>query len=112
VKEKLQTLANLASEKNAEQIVIIDVTGLCSFTDYIMICHGRSDRQVQSIAEHIQESMKHLGDKAFGVEGVSQGHWALLDFGDVVVHVFFEPVRSFYDIEGLWPDAKRLDLAS
>ncbi|MDP8256681.1 MAG: ribosome silencing factor [Candidatus Alcyoniella australis] len=110
--DKLKELARFASDKNAEEIVVLNVSGLCSFADYIMICHGSSDRQVQAIADNIETEMKHRGDQALGCEGKTQGHWALIDFGEIIVHVFYEPVRRFYDIEGLWPDAERLDLAS
>ena len=71
---------------------------------------GRSDRQVQAVADGVVEAMLADGVKPIGVEGDSQGHWILLDFGDVVVHVFYHPLREFYDLEGLWGDAPRVTL--
>ena len=101
-----ETVAKLAQEKNAEEIVMLDVAGLCSYADALIVCHGRSNRQVQTIAEFIRTEMKHKGNLAIGMEGYQQGHWVLIDFGHVVAHIFYQPVRDFYDIEGIWPDAK------
>ena len=78
--------------------------------DYLVLCTGGSDTQVRAIVENISEGMRKLGDKPMGVEGVEDGRWALMDFVDVVAHVFYRPVREHYDIEGLWADAPRLSL--
>lgn len=107
----VEILYQLAADKKARNPVAIDVRGACSYADFVLICSGRSDRQVQTIASHIEEQMKkEHGVKPLGVEGVSQGHWVLMDFGNVVVHVFYAPVRELYDLERLWPDAPRVDL--
>lgn len=103
-----ERIRRFASEKNAEKVVVLDVQGLCSYTDALIVCHGRSTRQAQTIADHIVASLKQEGDRALGVEGATQGHWILIDFADAVVHVFYEPVREFYDIEGIWPEAKKV----
>ena len=101
-----EKVASLAKEKNADRVVMIDVDGLCSYTEAIIVCSGRSTRQVQAIADHIARSMKTEGSKAIGIEGKEQGQWVLVDLNDVIVHVFYEPVREYYDIESIWPEAK------
>ena len=95
--------------KKALDVVVLDVRELTSFSDRFLICSGRSNRQVSAIAEHIQVTLKKHAIKPLSVEGKKEGHWVLLDYGHVVVHVFYEPVRAFYDLEGLWIDAKRVD---
>lgn len=85
--------------------MIINVGKLTSVSDYIVVCSGESERQVQAIAGNIDDSLRAQGEKPIGVEGVSSGRWALIDYGDVVVHVFLDNIRKFYDIEGLWSDA-------
>ncbi|MFO7685390.1 MAG: ribosome silencing factor [Desulfobacterales bacterium] len=98
--------------KKAENLVVLDVRELTSVADAFIICSGRSNRQVQAIAEHIQAELKGQHKKPLSVEGLADGHWALLDYGDVIIHVFYEPVRVFYDLEGLWTDAKRIQTSS
>jgi ribosome-associated protein len=89
-------------------VVLLEVTGLTSFTDYFLICSGKSSRQVQGIADNLEASLAHLGIKPLGVEGRIEGHWVLMDYADVVIHIFYEPVRCFYDLESLWSDATRV----
>lgn len=98
-------IAELALEKQAEKVIILNVKKLSSVSDYLLICSAQSDRQVQAIANAIIDGLRKEGERAFGAEGMSEGHWALLDFSDVVAHVFLEPVRVFYDLEGLWAEA-------
>lgn len=86
------------------------VKELASFTDYFIICSGNSDRQVQAITASIEEEMKKSGVFPIGIEGERAGRWVLMDYGDVIVHIFHEPVREFYDIERLWADAPRMIL--
>jgi ribosome-associated protein len=90
-------------------MVVLDVRGLTSVSDTFIICSGRSNRQVSAIAEYIQVNLKKHAIKPLSVEGKKEGHWVLLDYGHVVIHVFYEPVRTFYDLEGLWIDAKRIE---
>jgi len=85
----------------------MDVEGLCSYTDAIIVSHGTSTRQAQTIAEHIREQMKKKGTPALGVEGEGEARWVVLDYGDVVFHVFYKPIREFYNLEGIWPDARQ-----
>ena len=105
----LQALA-AAFTKNALQPVLLDVSGLASYTDFILILSGRSIRQVEAIAEAVQQGLKEHSHNPVGIEGERGGQWMLLDYGDAVIHVFYHPRRDFYDLEGLWSDAPRVDL--
>ncbi|MEJ2286839.1 MAG: ribosome silencing factor [Desulfobacterales bacterium] len=97
-----------ASEKKALNLVVLDVAELTSIADFFIICSGRSNRQVNAIADAIVTGLKKHKIKPLSVEGTGQGHWVLLDYGHVVIHVFYEPVREFFDLEGLWVDARRI----
>jgi len=103
--------AEAASEKKAEDIVVIDVADLLVVTDYFIICTGRSDRQVRTIADEVEEMLRErAGIKSIGREGDEDGRWVLLDFVDIVLHVFQPEDREFYRLEKLWSDAPRLEL--
>lgn len=102
--------AAAALDKKAEDVVILDVRELAGYTDYFVVASGTSDRQVSAIADSIEEQMKKAGERPIGIEGYTRGHWVLMDFGDVVAHVFYDEARAFYDIEGLWADARRMPL--
>lgn len=103
-------VAEAALDKKASRIEIIDVRGKVDYTDYVVVMSGRSDRQVAAIARGIEEDLKHKhGARCSGVEGLPQGHWVLLDFGDVVVHIFHQDTRGYYDLEALWLDADRVE---
>ena len=91
--------------------LLLDVSGRATYTDFIGVVSGRSDRQVDAIAENVRDVMERRGWRLLGREGSGNGRWTLLDFGDVVLHVFYHPVREIYDIEGLWIDAPRIQLA-
>ena len=95
----------------ALDVVVLDLQGLTSFADTFIICSGRSHRQVSAIAELVEKDLKAQGIKPLGIEGLREGHWVLMDYGDVVIHVFYEPIRTFYDLEGLWSDARRIEVA-
>jgi len=99
------------SARKAEDVMVLDVRGLTSYTDAFIIASGRSTRQVSSIGQHIDTEMKKKGVKAFSVDGLEEGRWVLLDYGDVIIHIFYDEVRRFYNLEGLWADARRVDLA-
>jgi len=99
-----------ALDKKALAPVLIDVSAMASYTDFIGIVSGRSDRQVDAIAENVRQAMKARGRLALGQEGTGSGRWTLLDFGSVVIHVFYHPVREFYDLESLWIEAPRVPL--
>lgn len=94
--------------KKAEAVVVLDVRGLTSIADTFIICSGRSNRQVSAIADHVERFLKQQGLRPLSVEGRKEGLWVLMDYGDVIIHVFYEETRSFYDLEGLWVDAKRI----
>src|SRR5210317_2566889 len=97
-----------ASEKKALNLIVLDVRDLTSIADVFIICSGRSNRQVNAIADSIVAKLKKHKIKPLSVEGTGEGHWVLLDYGHVVIHVFYEPIREFFDLEGLWADAKRI----
>ena len=109
-RERALLCVNASLEKKAKNVILLKVKELSAFTDYFLICSGASDRQVQAIASSIREKMKKDGVLPLGVEGESHGQWILMDYDDVVVHIFYEPVREFYDIERLWSEAPRMDV--
>lgn len=108
--EKALLLIRFALDRKACDLVVLDVHDLTSIADYFIVCSGRSDRQVQSIAQGVEENAAEEGFRPFAVEGIQRGHWALIDFSDVIVHIFYEPVREFYDLDGLWGHAPRAEL--
>ena len=95
----------------ALDVVVLDVRGLASFADTFIICSGRSHRQVAAIAEHVQHDLKTKGVRPLGIEGLREGHWVLMDYGEVLIHVFYEPIRTFYDLESLWSEARRIEVS-
>ena len=101
-------IAVSALDKKAERVEIVDIGEKVDYADYLVVMTGRSDRQVVAIASGIEESIKKAGGKTHGREGVQQGHWVLIDFGDVIAHVFLDEARKYYDLEGLWMDAPRV----
>lgn len=104
--------ARAAIDKKAEQVRILDLTGVSSFTDYFVICSGASDRQSQTIADNVEFELRTHGVKPIAQEGYGEGRWILTDFGDVVMHVFQEGLRDYYDLENLWGDAPRVAIPS
>ncbi|MDX1775760.1 MAG: ribosome silencing factor [Desulfobulbales bacterium] len=109
-RELAELCARAALDKKAEDPVILDVRKLCSFTDFFVIISGRSTRHVQSLAEAIEAELRSKRLSTSRAEGINEGTWVLLDYGDVVVHIFYSETRKFYDIEGLWHDAPRISL--
>ncbi len=109
-KELALLLSQTAYDKKAEDLIVIDVRGLSSFTDYFVVMSGRSTRHVQGLADAIGAHMRKKRISQSSAEGYNDGQWILLDYNDVVVHIFYHESRSFYDIEGLWHDAPRLEL--
>ena len=108
--EKALLISRFALDKKAYDLILLDVSEVSSIADYFIICSGRSDRQVQSIAQGIEQDLGKEGINPFSVEGQTRGQWILMDYSDVIVHVFFQPVREFYDLEGLWSHAPRVNL--
>jgi ribosome-associated protein len=108
----LDFFVNAALGRKAFDFVVLDLRKLTSIADYFVICSGRSNRQVSAIAEFIHLTLKEQGFKPLFIEGIEQGHWVILDYGYVMIHVFYEPTREFYDLEGLWSDADRVKIKS
>ncbi len=110
-KEIALTAAHYALDKKGENLLLLDLNERSSLTDYLLLISGRSDRQVQAIAEQIRTEFKHQHQLLpLSVEGMEQGRWVLLDYGAVTIHVFQQPVREFYDLEGLWSEAPEVPL--
>ena len=101
-------VAGAALEKKALAVEILDVVGKVDYADFLVLMTGRSNRHVDSLAQSIEEACAKKKQRALSVEGKAGAAWILIDFGDVVVHIFQEDARGLYDIEGLWLDAKRL----
>lgn len=100
--------AEVCDEKKAKEIVILDVRKITSISDYFIVCSTSNERQARAIADEMRVRMKELGRREMGVEGMEDARWVLQDFGDIVLHIFHESQREFYDIEGLWADAKQV----
>ncbi|MGA2401734.1 MAG: ribosome silencing factor [Syntrophobacteraceae bacterium] len=108
-KEKAILCAREAFRFKAFDLVVLEVSRFSSFADYFIICSGKSGRQVQGIADNLEDDLKNQGLRPIGTEGKREGHWVLMDYGDVIIHVFYEPVRYFYDLESLWSEAPRVE---
>jgi len=104
-------IAAAAIEKKAVAVEILDVAGKVDYADFLVIMTGRSDRHAQALAQGIEDALRQRSVRPVAVEGLPNGTWVLMDFGDVVVHVFQDEARQLYDIEGLWLDARRLPVA-
>lgn len=108
--EKAMCAAQAAIDKKGLGPVLLDLREQKSYTDYLLVVSGPGPRAAKAIAESVFETMAEQGYRSVGAEGVREGRWALLDYGDVVVHVFDHPLREFYDLEGMWFDAPRVEL--
>ena len=103
--------ARTAADNNGKNIVVLDLRQQTPIFDYFVIATGTSRRQLHAMSDEIDNVLeKELGDHRLGVEGYQESHWVIMDYGDVVVHLFDENTRSYYDLEGLWGNAPRLDL--
>jgi ribosome-associated protein len=109
-REAAVAAARGATAKQAEGVAILDVHGLIVITDYFVICSGSTERQVKTIVEEVERSLRDLDRKPIRREGETEGRWVLLDYVDVVVHVFADEERDYYDLERLWRDAPRVEL--
>jgi ribosome-associated protein len=107
---KARHAARVALDKRAVDVVVLDVQGLSSVTDYFLVCSGKSTTHVQTISEAIRDGLKTLGMRPLHAEGVAESGWILLDYGDVLMHVFLEDTRLYYALERLWGDAPILSL--
>jgi ribosome-associated protein len=102
--------AKAALAKKAEDLIVLELTGLTVIADYFIICSADSTTQVKAIAENIEQEFLKKGIKPLGIEGLDYGHWVLLDYGDIIVHVFEKETRAYYDLERLWMDAKAITI--
>jgi len=110
-RKKAELVVAAASETKAFDLVLLKVDQITSIADYFFVCSGRSSRQVQAIAGHILDELKKRGGYLpLGTEGKSEGRWVLLDYGEIIVHIFYHSIREFYDLEGLWIEAENIDL--
>ncbi|MCR4781874.1 MAG: ribosome silencing factor [Lachnospiraceae bacterium] len=108
--ETCKELAKVLDAKLADDIVCLDITELTPISDYFMIVSGKNERQLQGLKDAIEEFMHKAGIEELNVEGSQKSDWLLLDFGEIVFHLFNEDMREFYDLEHIWKDAKRIEL--
>src|SRR6266853_2008965 len=109
--ERIRRTLNAAWDKKALDLTVLDLRDIASFTDFFVIATGTNRRQVQAISDEVVDQLKHSGTRAARVEGYQTAEWILVDYGDFVVHVFDEKARRFYDLERLWREANRVDVA-
>jgi len=107
-RDAINVAINTLDEKQALEISLFDLRGKGAYADYFIVCHGRSDRQVRALFESVFEQLKKSGHRAFGVEGEGLCHWVLMDYGNLIINIFYEPTRRFYNLDGLWPDAESI----
>ncbi len=110
--DRVRRLAEAALDRKALDPVALDVRELTSFADAFLLLTGTSDRHVRSVADSVIQAGKAAGQRPLGVEGQEEARWVLIDFGDVIVHVFVEEAREYYDLDRLWEDAPPIDLAA
>jgi ribosome-associated protein len=108
--EKAAYTSRIVADKKAMDVVMLDMREASSITDYFLICSGGSERQVQAIADALDEQLTRSGIESLGVEGYREGRWILMDYGDVIVHVFSQETREFYDLERLWANAPKIEV--
>ena len=109
-RERARRLAEVARDRNAEDVVALEVGALTSFADAFVLATAGSDRQARAVADAVTEAMEQAGGRPLGVEGYEDGRWILIDGGDVIVHVFVREAREHYDLDRLWGDAPRIAL--
>lgn len=107
-RELAKLIAAAGLDKKAERIEIIDIGEKVDYADFLVLMSGRSDRQVRAVADGVTEMLREKGHRPGSVEGMQQGQWVLVDYTDVIVHVFVDEARRYYDLEGLWMDATRV----
>ena len=109
LRPELRVAIEAAQEKQAAEVTLLDLEGLGAFTNYFLLCTGFSARQVEAICDEVEEKLARIGMRLRHREGQSGGDWMLLDFGSLIVHVFTERARHFYDLERLWREARRIE---
>ena len=108
--EKTALMSRIVADRKAMDVVVLDMRDASSITDYFLICSGGSERQVRAIADAIDEEMGRSSTASLGIEGYREGHWVLMDYGDVIAHVFSQETREYYNLERLWVNAPKIDL--
>ena len=108
--DNVKTAVAAAADKKAIDLVVLKLIGITSFADYFVICSGTSTRQVQAIANEIEDRLRSEKVRPLNIEGYQNAEWILLDYGSMIVHVFSEKSRQFYDLERLWGDAEKLEV--
>ena len=103
-------VVNACAEAKGKDIVVLEVSKVFGIASHFIIVTGRSDRQTQGICNKVIDALASQGIEPISVDGMETGHWVLADFGDIIVHVFYEPTREYYDLEGLWANADRVPL--
>lgn len=107
-RERAIICARVAEDNRAKDILVLDMTELVKWVDYLVVCTGTSRRQICTVADEIEKAMAEVGDKKIGIEGYEKGDWVVVDFADVIVHAFSQEKRDYYELEHLWGDAKRI----
>jgi ribosome-associated protein len=107
--DRAVTSAALTLEKKAFNVRILDIRGISTIADYLVIATGTSDKQVQAIAESVRSGLKKFG-KAIDIEGKKEGKWIVIDYGDVIVHIFIEELRRYYNLDELWSMAPEVEI--
>jgi ribosome-associated protein len=107
--EALKIAVNAADDKKAHDLVILDISRIASFANHFLLCTGDSSRQMQAIADEVEKRLKATGVRPSHMEGYQNSEWILMDYMDLVIHIFSKNARAFYDLERLWRDAKKMD---
>ncbi len=111
-KQTMEAIVKCIDSKKGTDIKVLDISGVTTMADYFIICQGNSNTQMKAIAEEIEEKLSENGIKPIGREGMSTAYWILMDYSDVIVHIFSSESRNFYSIENLWADAEEVDISS
>jgi ribosome-associated protein len=107
-KDDAVAVAHVALDKKAQDVVLLEISNLVSYADFFLVCSGRSVIQVKAIAEAIEKNLKDRGIRPLHIEGLTEGRWVLLDYDELIVHIFLEETRYFYNLERLWNDVPRM----
>mgnify|MGYP003309060413 CR=1 FL=1 len=110
-KEIMKLAVKSMDSKKAIDIKVLDISKITTMADYFVICQGGSSTQIKAIADEVEEKLSEAGVKPFGREGMNTAYWILMDYSDVIVHIFSSESRSFYSIENLWSDAENVDIS-
>jgi ribosome-associated protein len=105
--KKVTICGKYAEEKKAKDVLVLELGGLTDISDYFLLVSGTSERHVRTISEYIKTGMKDIGVMPYSVEGYNDGRWVIIDYQNVIIHIFLETLRELYDLESLWIEAKR-----